>query len=113
MDRLHQLAEERSLAIHRVVADQLRAQPELLVKARRRVRSWRRQKSVADIYVIAWEEILKRPVEAVCQVLSSRDPHAIALRQVSPFAGVVDPKTRWRIWRRVRQKHQSESSVRK
>jgi hypothetical protein len=25
-----------------------------------------------------------------------------ALRQCTPFAGVVDPRTRWRIWRETR-----------
>jgi hypothetical protein len=27
---------------------------------------------------------------------------ARALRQVTPFAGAIDPRTRWRIWREVR-----------
>jgi hypothetical protein len=32
---------------------------------------------------------------------------ARALRQCSPFAGVIDPRTRWRIWREVRERFAS------
>jgi hypothetical protein len=36
--------------------------------------------------------------------LVERSEAADALRQVTPFAGVIDPRARWQIWRDVRQR---------
>ena len=50
----------------------------------------------------AWERVLERPLEEVCAVLTDPSEEARALRQSTPFAGILDPRTRWRIWRSVR-----------
>jgi hypothetical protein len=99
----HRLAEERSLAFHRAVADRLAAEPELLDRARARVRSWIESGEVAPYYARAWEEILSRLPSEVCAFLVEDSERAHALRQVTPFAGAIDPRTRWRIWREVRE----------
>lgn len=53
------------------------------------------------VYADGWHELLTGPVE---RLLNLTDPgeRARALRQCSPFAGIVDPRTRWQIWRDVR-----------
>jgi hypothetical protein len=99
---LHELAEERSLAIHRVVAERLRRDPALLDAARARVRGWLADGSVHRAYAEAWDTLLGGPTERLFEALIDPGETARALRQCSPFAGVVDPRTRWSIWRNVR-----------
>jgi hypothetical protein len=99
---LHELAEERSLAIHRMVADRLRENPQLIEAARSRVAGWLADGSVHPAYAKAWAELLSGPAQRLLATLVDPGETARALRQCSPFAGVVDPRTRWGIWRAVR-----------
>ena len=100
MDR-HRLAEERSIALHRAVADQLRKDPRLLERARERVRGWRDSGSVAIEYITGWESILGGSLEEIDTALVDPSENARALRQVSPFAGFLEPRERWRILKSV------------
>jgi hypothetical protein len=100
----HELAEERSLAIHREVAARLRVDPALVAAARARVEGWLADGSVHPFYARAWHELLAGPAARLLEVLTDPGEAARALRQCSPFAGVVDPRTRWRIWRDVRDR---------
>jgi len=97
MDR-HRLAEERSISLHREVAVRLRADPRHLAAARVRVAGWLATGDVSDHYARAWEQALELPLEELCALLVDPGERARALRQATPFAGVVDPRTRWRIW---------------
>jgi hypothetical protein len=99
----HRLAEERSLAFHRAVAEKLVSAPETLERARARVRSWLSTGDVAPYYASAWDEVLSRPLSEIQAFLSEDSERARALRQVTPFAGAIDPRARWRIWREVRE----------
>jgi hypothetical protein len=99
---LHQLAEERSLAYHQVVAERLRQQPELLEQARQRVEGWLGEQKPPRFYAVRWAELLAGDAEAVGAFLVSRSELATELRQSSPFAGAISPQERWAIWRRTR-----------
>ncbi|MGH9322456.1 MAG: hypothetical protein ACRD21_23595 [Vicinamibacteria bacterium] len=99
----HRLAEERSLALHRAIAARLAADSGVLERARGRVRLWLEAGEVAAYYAREWEAVLSRPVAEICAFLTDESEHARSLRQVTPFAGVIDPRTRWRIWREVRE----------
>ena len=46
--------------------------------------------------------MLSRSVEEICAWLVDEGEHARAMRQVTPFAGAIDPRTRWRISREIR-----------
>ena len=98
----HRLAEERSLALHRAVADRLIEDPSVLHSARDRVQRWLETGQVHAFWAQEWQSLLSRPVEEIRAALLDSGEHARALRQVTPFAGAIDPRTRWRIWRRVR-----------
>jgi hypothetical protein len=98
----HRLAEERSIALHAAVAERLRADPRLLDRARARVQGWLAHGPVHPRYARAWAELLARPLEEVCAAIVDPGERARALRQSTPFAGVIDARTRWRIWRQVR-----------
>jgi hypothetical protein len=99
----HHLAEERSLAYHRLVAEKLVSDPGLLERARARVRSWLESGTVHPRYAEAWNEVLSRPLADIQAALTEESEKARALRQMTPFAGAIDPRTRWRIWREVRE----------
>ncbi len=105
----HRLAEERSLALHRAIADRVLEDPSVLERARARVRTWNETGEVASFYATEWNVVLARPVEEIRAFLVDESEHARAMRQVTPFAGAIDPRTRWRIWREVRERIESVS----
>jgi len=104
---LHHLAEQRSLAYHRLVAARLEADPAVLDAARRRVAAWVAAGTPHPHYAEAWSAILALPLPDLLARLLDPGPEACALRQVTPFAGVVDPRARWALWREVRARHAS------
>jgi hypothetical protein len=99
--RFHRLAELRSLALHREVAARLRANPALLDKAKRCVSSWPASGAISTSYIRAWEALLDGPFEELLALLQRDDERAAALRQASPFSGLVDARRRWQILREV------------
>ena len=103
MVNAHRLAEERSLALHCAIADKLAMDATALERARARVRRWLESSEVSPHWARRWDEVLSRPLSEICAFLVEESEEARALRQVTPFAGVIDPRTRWRIWREVRE----------
>ncbi|MBX3208028.1 MAG: hypothetical protein KF764_23475 [Labilithrix sp.] len=97
----HSLAEERSLALHRAIAERLRSEPRILERARERVRTWAEHGGTHREYVDAWQAVLALSLEEVAVFLVDSSEHARALRQASPFAGALAARERWRIWRAV------------
>jgi hypothetical protein len=100
----HELAEARSLAIHRLVAERLRREPRLVEVALHQVATWAAEGKMRPAYADAWRELLEGPFEALLAVLSDRGDRAAALRQCTPFVGVIDQQTRLRIWRQERER---------
>lgn len=101
-DGLHGRAEERSLALHREVARRLVEDPAVVARARERVRGWLADDSAARGWATVWLEELDRPVSEIASLLCDPGPRARALRQCSPFAGVLGPRERWTVLRRAR-----------
>jgi hypothetical protein len=99
----HRLAEARSLAAHQLIADRLAAEPGLVQMARERVESWLADGSVARPYAQAWQDILAGDAASIRRALVDDTERGRALRQCTPFAGSIDPRTRWRLWARVRE----------
>lgn len=99
----HRLAELRSLAYHRAVAAALARDPSLVDRARARVESWLVTGGVHPEYAEEWRTLLSRPVEEICAALVETGERMQALRSTTPFAGVIGPRERWRIWRAVRE----------
>lgn len=83
----HRRAELRGLAYHRAVAERLddAAVAEALVRLRR----WRDEGRIHPRYGEAWEQLLTGPRAALVGALQSDDDHAAALRQSSPFTGLL------------------------
>ena len=100
---------ERSRALHAAVAERLRADPELVGKALARVEVWLEDKSVARPYAEAWQVLLGGSLADITLALCEDSERMHDLRQVSPFAGVLDPRTRWRIHREVGERFAHET----
>lgn len=62
---------------------------------------WAEQGGAHPEYVAAWQVVLSRPPEEIAAFLVDRGEHATSLRQVSPFAGALEPRERWSILRAV------------
>jgi hypothetical protein len=60
-------------------------------------------------YPHAWGVLLDGPIEKLVEVLVDPGEAATELRHVTPFAGIVDMKTRGRIWREIKERLESES----
>ncbi len=100
----HRLAEERSVAYHRVIAGRLSDQPEVLDNARRRVQCWLDSRESPPYYARKWGEVLAGDVSSIAAFLVERSELADELRQSTPFAGALQPQERWRIWRETRDR---------
>ena len=104
----HRLAEERSVEYHRVLAQRLPRQPEILEDARRRVRGWlnaaAESGSLVPEYAQRWSAVLAGESAAIAAFLVERSELADELRQSSPFAGSLEPRERWKIWRDTRDR---------
>ena len=98
----HHLAEARSLALHKQIAEGLGDHPEWVQRAQAQVSRWRREHTLSLEYVELWSALLDGPLDGVQAVLLDNTKAGKALRQTTPFAGAIDPRTRWRIWREVR-----------
>jgi hypothetical protein len=83
-------------------ADRLLEDPDLVGRARARLDAWLSEGLIHPVYGEAWRRLLTGPLDRLLDVLTRDDDDARALRQSSPFAGVLDPQTRWRIGREGR-----------
>lgn len=91
----HRLAEERSIAMHAAIA--ARMTEAIRARALERIRTG----DLATPYRVAWEAWLALPLDELREKLIHPGEHARALRQVTPFAGVLGPRERWQIRRSV------------
>lgn len=87
--------------MHARVAERLREEPHLVERARGRVDDWASAGKLHERYAAEWRRLLALPIEQLCAFLVDPGEHARAMRQTSPFTGVLDPKERWQILREV------------
>ena len=103
----HRLIDERSLALHRAVAEKLRAQPALLGRAKANLQRWEADASPRVRPVFAeWRSLLDGPFDGLLALLTADDAPATRLRQSSPFAGLLTASERFAILREF-QAHDS------
>ena len=80
------------------IAEKLWAAPEMLGIARDNLRRWRSTAGRSAPYLDAWEVLLARPVGKLLAVIVEDSERMRAMRQASPFAGVLRPQERLRIY---------------
>lgn len=94
----HKRIDGRSLALHRAMAAKLSADPSLLAIALDNIERWSRMGSRSQPYWDAWREILNRPLPEILQLMVEDSERMTAMRQATPFAGVLEPAERWAIY---------------
>ena len=95
----HRRALERSLVAHRLIAMRLLEDPAVVERAKVRLQRWTREGRIHPEWSSRWSALLERPRPEIVEVLV--DPDRSDLRQTSPFAGEIDPRERWKVWRSV------------
>lgn len=93
----------RSLQLHQLIAQKVRAHPELFARVPATLRHWRGTVDARTMpYIDRWDEIVSRGMEAALAVATEDSEDARALRQASPFCGILTHKERasfFRNWR--------------
>lgn len=100
---LHRIGEARSLAYHRVIAERVAADPRRITIARAHMLDWGARRTLSQEYVDRWLALLDGPLPELLAKLVEDSEDARALRQSTPFAGVLDARERRAIHRSVRQ----------
>lgn len=91
--------QERSLWLHHAVAGRLAIEPDAsLAKARRNIATMLRAHPAGEVHqrIRRWQVLFDAGLDGVLDALTSREGHAIELRQNSPFAGVLPEPDRRR-----------------
>lgn len=94
----HRLLEARSLAMHALMAAKLARDPTILSKPRQNLENWSARWQVPPRWVREWRQILGLPWQQIAALISEPSERAARLRQSSPFAGVLTPEERSRIY---------------
>ena len=95
--------QQRSLMLHVAIAAELAARPERVVAvARRNLAVMRTASAGAHALLDEWERILRLPSSLVASRMLDPSDHGRDLRQVTPFAGILDARSRAAIYRAFR-----------
>ena len=94
----HARIEARSLALHRAIAEKLRLHPDLLAIAHDNLKRWMAEPGHSQPYFEEWQRILANPFEKILTLIVEDSGRMTALRQCTPFAGVLTPRERWKLY---------------
>jgi hypothetical protein len=92
------MMEARSLAMHALIAGKLARNPSLSSKPRRNLENWSARWPDPPRWVHEWRQILSLPWQQIAALIAEPSEYAARLRQSSPFAGVLTPEERSRIY---------------
>lgn len=109
--RTHQEIDERSLALHRLIADKIRSDPALFERARGTLARWRTTVcSASQPYLAEWERLMNQGVDTCLAVAVEDSQWATALRQSSPFTGVLTNQERFAFLKTWRRDHEAQGT---
>jgi len=98
IDSDHSRLDERSLVLHKRVAEKLLDNPALLDRARGNLRRWQESHGASSLALAEWERILTGTADQVARFLVERSEKATRLRQSSPFTGILTEPERLAIY---------------
>ena len=102
----HQELDQRSLAMHKLVAGKVRADVRLLEQARDTLRRWHETSSPRTVgYLNAWQSLLDSGVEACLAVATEDSERAAALRQSSPLSCLLSNQERFAFLKDWKARH--------
>jgi hypothetical protein len=100
----HELLDDRSLEMDRVIAEKIRANPKLVQIALSNIKRWLANPDYSDSNrqaILEWKRIIETTtVAALVTLLESSSEEARRLRQSSPFCGILTPGERQAIFRK-------------
>jgi hypothetical protein len=96
--RGHERIDRRSVVLHHAIAIKLRENPALLDIARENLDRWSAASGRSQPYWDAWRKLINGPFEDLLKLLVEDSETMTALRQATPFAGVLSPVERWKIY---------------
>jgi hypothetical protein len=109
--RTHQEIDARSLALHRYVASCIRREPARFAKVQQTLTHWRQVVcSASQPYLVQWEQLVQQGMEACLRAAEEDSERAAALRQSSPFAGILCNAERFAFLKEWRQHHETQRS---
>ncbi len=95
--RTHQEIDQRSLALHRLVADKIRSDPALFDQAQHRLMRWKLLVSPdAHHYLDEWQRLFDLGMNASLAVAVEESEQATAMRQSSPLSCLLTNQERFR-----------------
>ena len=92
----HRDIDRRSLDMHKLVAQKIRLQPELFDRVKSLIE--RRLASIGPNerpYWMAWRVLTEQDMEAALRVAEDASVRSAAMRQASPFSGILSHKERF------------------
>lgn len=93
--RTHQEIDKRSLALHRLVAEKIRQDPALFEKAKATLARWMTIVGASSQpYLERWERLMNQGLDVNLAVATEDSERASAMRQASPFAGILTDQER-------------------
>jgi hypothetical protein len=103
----HIRIEERSIALHFAVADRIRKNHKLMREAEQNLQRYLQQSfsegKTPTRSLLEWQELLEnKSLEEFLEFIVSDSERARRMRQSSPFAGIISPQERWRIYEAYR-----------
>ena len=91
----------RSLVLHQAIVAELMAHPDTVIAtAQRNLVTMRHSNPGASRLLDDWGSILRQPPQRMASQLLDPGEHGRDLRQVTPFAGVLDPRRRLAVYRK-------------
>lgn len=88
-------SDERSIALHKEIADKLRSNPALWDIPRKNLERWKQLQDGFSRPLEEWERILHQENrEQILALLESDSEEAIRLRSSSPFTGILNDNDR-------------------
>jgi transcriptional regulator with XRE-family HTH domain len=93
----------RSLALHEAIAAELMAHPEtVVISAQRNLVAMRQSNPGASRLLDEWDSVLRQAPQRIASQMVDPSEHGRDLRQVTPFAGVLDQRRRAAVYRAFR-----------
>ncbi len=106
--RTHDVLDRRSLDLHRLIVEAVRSNPELMSKVRSNLDRWSETVSPStQPYIKAWNDLFEQGDEAMLKAAIAMGEHANAMRQASPFAGVLPHSVRYKFFKEWKDHEES------
>lgn len=108
--RRHQDSDNRSLELHRLIADKIRREPSLFEKPKQTLTHWRNVVCEnSQPYMEEWQRLVDEGMDKCLAVATEDSEYARALRQSSPFCGVLSHKERFVFFKKWAEKGNHEA----